>query len=76
MSLAINTDKVTGVLLADGWHDVKGKSFDLDSYEYVWEDRLVHGGGASDVCATGFTFTDGQGSRYAGPLTAIQAVTY
>jgi hypothetical protein len=35
MSLAIDVDRINRVLLADGWHAVKGGSFDLDSYEYI-----------------------------------------
>lgn len=80
MSLAIDVDKVIAVLLIDGWHEVKNKSFALDSYEYIWypegadESQLVHGGGQSDVCATGFEFQDGVGTLMSGPLTAILAV--
>lgn len=36
MSLAIDVDTVTEVLLADGWHHVADESFSLDSYEYLW----------------------------------------
>ena len=35
MSLAIDIDKVEAVLLADGWHYVKGKSFGIDTYDFV-----------------------------------------
>lgn len=39
MSILIDIDKVTSVLLADGWHDVAWKddesTFELDAYEYV-----------------------------------------
>jgi len=65
MSLAINIDKVSRVLLSDGWHDVLDESFTLDAYEYLWfpnEDttsrdvEIVHGGGQSGVCSKGFTF--------------------
>lgn len=35
MSLMIDIDNVTAVLLADGWHQVHGDSFDLDAYEYI-----------------------------------------
>lgn len=73
MSIAIDTDRVSGVLLADGWHQVEGTSFDLDSYEFVWGERLIHGGGNSGVCATGFTFYE-DGLRISGPLTALLAV--
>lgn len=39
MSLAIDVDTVTEVLLADGWHSVWGKSFSLDAYEFLWSGR-------------------------------------
>lgn len=39
MSILIDIDKVTAVLLPDGWHDVAWKddesTFELDAYEYV-----------------------------------------
>jgi hypothetical protein len=33
MSLYIDVDRVSSVLLADGWHAVAEDSFDLDAYE-------------------------------------------
>jgi hypothetical protein len=91
MSLAINIDAVSAVLLADGWHQVADASFLVDSYEYIDpayandERGLVHGGGQSGVCASGFGFYEdldenagnayrGDLVRVAGPLTAILAV--
>jgi hypothetical protein len=88
MSLAINIDKVKRVLLSDGWYVVLNESFALDAYEYLWypnEDttkmdaEIVHGGGQSGVCSTGFTFhgignADDGPLWIHGPLTAIQAV--
>lgn len=82
MSLAIDVDRVTAVLLADGWHHVANQSFTLDSYEYLWyptntrrsDFEILHGGGQSGVCATGFAFQDTDGQTTAGPLTAILAV--
>jgi hypothetical protein len=87
MSLSIDIDEVAAVLLADGWHEVADNdegvsSFDLDAYEFIWrtrEDRdalTLHGGGQSEVCATGFIFAE-KGKRkgmLCGPLTAILAV--
>ena len=35
MSLAIDVEKITRVLLADGWHEVYEKSFTIDSYEFL-----------------------------------------
>ncbi|MGV8967202.1 MAG: hypothetical protein ACOH2F_13075 [Cellulomonas sp.] len=89
MSLHINPDEVAGVLLADHWHQVLPGTFDLDSYEYVTEDGdILHGGGNSGVCSTGFSFVEVHRatgddesyegpsfhSRIYGPLTAIIAV--
>lgn len=74
MSLYIEVDEVTEVLLADGWHAVTDKSFNLDSYEYHWGETVLHGGGNSGVCATGYTFVDADGDTLFGPLTALLAV--
>lgn len=75
MSLSIDTDRVTAVLLADGRHTVKDSTFDLDSYEYRWgELRLLSGGQCPHVTSTGFTFSDDTGSRLYGPVTSILAV--
>lgn len=86
MSLAIDTEDIEAVLLIDGWHRVKPGTFDLDAYEFVEqrgsrEPQLLHGGGKSGVCATGFDFieieqVDGHDieSSVCGPLTAILAV--
>jgi hypothetical protein len=73
MSLSIDVDKVRGVLLADGWHQVVGNSFDLDAYEYMHGDTLIHGGGEGGMKATGFRFKDANGPVY-GPLSSILAV--
>jgi hypothetical protein len=82
MSIAINIDHVTEVLLADGWHTVADESFALDSYEYLQyhpnPDRdpfvLLGGGREPLIPATGFTFTETTGHRISGPLTAVLAV--
>ena len=94
MSLGIDIDLVSHVLLADGWYAVVDQSFTLDSYEYFSYDRndpvdpdahhVVHSGGSSGVCATGFSFQvsprqgsdDQPGDLIGGPLTAILAVRY
>lgn len=75
MSLAIDVDDVTAVLLADGWHDVADDSFDLDSYEYLHLGDLLLGGGSVDgVPSTGFRFVGTDGANMAGPITAVLAV--
>lgn len=71
MSLAIDLDDVTAVLLADGWHGVLGQSFVVDAYEYVWRAEQ-HGPGG-----LGYSFdTDINGTlcTLAGPITAVLAV--
>ena len=80
VSLYINPDEVSAVLLADGWHEVAAGSFDLDSYEFGECDAdgapslTIHSGGQSGVCATGFAFTTPEQDQVYGPLTAILAV--
>lgn len=85
MSLAIDVDHVTAVLLTDGWHTVADDSFNIDSYEFLWwgqgrKDRhdpvVLHGGGQSGVCAAGYGFRTPEGDYLAGPLTAILGVRY
>ena len=77
MSLAIDVDTVTDVLLADCWHPVTDRSFDLDAYEFLYESRLLVGGGdEAGVPSTGFTFTTDTGDRLTGPLTAILALKH
>ena len=80
MSLAIDIDKVTAVLLTDGWHEVKDASFSLDSYEYLWYQRrddpmiLLGGGDEPQIPARGFAFTTTDDDQLSGPLTSILAV--
>lgn len=80
MSLAIQIGDVVSVLLADGWHEVENTSFTIDSYEYLEDSSadsfVLHGGGQSGICATGFRFLEDteRGTYLAGPLSAILAV--
>lgn len=72
MSLAIDVDRVSSVLIAGSWYTVANNSFALDSYEYLWngdalpQDPLLP--------ASGFAFTEPNGYVVAGPLTSILAV--
>lgn len=77
MSLAIDLDEVTAVLLPDGWHTVNNQSFTTDAYEYVHGDHLIVGGGqVAGVPSTGFAFQDADtGTWIVGPLTSIHAIT-
>lgn len=77
MSLAINIETVTDVLLADGWHKVARGSFDLDAYEFMEDGVLVHGGGQSGVCAKGVTWREaGRSTVISCPRTAVLAVRH
>ena len=83
MSLAIDVDRVSAVLLIDGWHKVDfnkedTSSFALDAYEYIQknegrDDEILHDGGADGICATGAAWSE-KGSPIACPLTSILAV--
>lgn len=81
MSLAIDPEQVVRVLTGGCWFNVEPGSFDLDSYEFIRQpeygnDDVLHGGGKSGVCATGFVFKDADnvGRVVFGPLDSIDAV--
>jgi hypothetical protein len=87
MSLAIDVDRITHVLLADGWHKVVGRSFDLDSYEYIQKSDehepgehqsqpipLLRGGAVAGIPSTGACWNEAGDIRLSCPLTAILAV--
>jgi len=67
MSLAIDSDAVTAVLLADGWHTVAARSF-----EVVGRGWLHELGATAPVAA--FCFTTTAGTRVAGPAASVLAV--
>lgn len=46
MSYEIDVSSVTAVLLADGWHRVKGRSFGIEPYGYV---AIPNGNGKGDA---------------------------
>ncbi len=91
MSLAIDVDKVAEVLLPDGeWYKVANGSFNLDSYEYIWDTSgekggvfensfmTVFGGGNSKevIAATGASWRDVESRMYFCPLNSVLAVKY
>jgi hypothetical protein len=57
MSLAIEVDDITHVLLADGWHTVHDASFGIDSYEFMWREGMgdgpMLGAGQEHIAAAG-----------------------
>ena len=89
MSLAIDVNKVTHVLLADGWHEVvwdkvsKTSSFDTDAYEFVQGREgdkesisLFDGGQSKEVISTtGATWHDADSETIiVCPLNAVLAL--
>lgn len=88
MSLLINAENVSAVLLADGWHYVKPKTFSCDSFEIAEdgsdEPFMLHAGGRSGMCATGFTFIEAESefseprthNTVSGPLMSVLALRH
>ncbi len=77
MSLEIDVDKVTDVLLTDGkWYKIVEGSFGFDAYEFYWEDgsqdgfhwTMTH----QPIASLGFEFIS-NGKVYSGPITSIVA---
>ena len=79
MSLAIDVDRVTEVLLPDGlWYEVEDGSFEIDAYEFVREEdapRLL-GGAEPLLPAAGATWRNNKRQRYSCPITSILAVKH
>jgi len=73
MSLNIDLDDVTDVLLADGWHPVADRSFTVNAYEWSWsgwpEDFTAQG-----PVSLGFAFREDAKTELVGPITAILAI--
>ena len=91
MSLAIDVDSVTEVLLPDGkWHHVANASFEIDAYEYLRASEFEVGSGDKGMCFKGgqegqlvpavgacWLERNSQGNvrTVFRPITAIQAVS-
>jgi hypothetical protein len=75
VSLRIDTNRVTHVLLPDGWYTADANTFDVDAYEFIEGDdnNIVHGGGKGGITSAGFEFKQ-EGVRISGPLTSVLAV--
>jgi hypothetical protein len=67
MSLAIEVDDITHVLVADGWHTIHDASFGIDSYEFIWRggmgDSPMLGGGQDKHIAAADIAGAHRGSR-------------
>lgn len=80
MSLNIKIESVAGVLLADGWHEVKNNSFTIDAYEFSTgsiktDDWIALLGGGDEELITKRGAGWNEGARYiCCPLSSILAV--
>jgi hypothetical protein len=74
MSLGIQLSEIKSVLLADRWHEVEGKSFTLDTYEFSEGNTAVARGDGHLLSVAGFMFWEPGGHIVAGPLSSILAV--
>ena len=72
MSLNINVDDVTSVLLADGWHEVIDKSFVIDAYEFL-DGGKTHSF-RKGVYSTGARWKGKGGESIACPIRSIVAI--
>jgi hypothetical protein len=76
MSLAIDPEGVTAVLIGLTWYPVRDRSFELDAYEWrlgpITIGATAYGGTLPSV---GFRFVNADtGKLVAGPLTSLLAV--
>lgn len=62
MSYEIDVSSVTAVLLADGWHRVKGRSFGIEPYGYV---AIPNGHGKADAAKDAKDAGDGKAAKSA-----------
>jgi hypothetical protein len=75
MGLRISIDAVTHVLLADGWHAVDKRSFNLDTYEYLEDGEVIYTGGKhAAIPATGAKWLESDGTEVSCPLNSVLAV--
>jgi hypothetical protein len=92
MSLEIDVEKISEVLLVDGWHKVNAvgdgrSSFGLDAYEFreltaqenpTAQEKKVEQAeeGKREATTPGARWTESDGSRVFCPVTSILAVKY
>ena len=78
MSLAIDVDNVTNVLLSDGkWYGVKDNSFDVDAWEVGSHDKTrneFRDFSNQSPCTSGATWDGDDSRRYAVPMSAIRGL--
>ena len=71
---SVDVDKVTDVLLADGWHKVENESFMIGGYGFSWRGpggdgplRSVRSGDVEALCPVGFEFEEFTGGSESDP---------
>jgi hypothetical protein len=62
VSYEIDVSSVTAVLLADGWHRVKNRSFGIEPYGYV---AISNGNGKADAAKDAKEASDGKAAKSA-----------
>jgi hypothetical protein len=62
---SVDVDKVTDVLLADGWHKVENESFMIGGYGFLWHGpggdgppRSLRSADVEAMCPIGFEFEE------------------
>ena len=71
MSLSIQADEVTEVLLTDRWYKVKSGSFRLDIYEFPGH---LDAGREQQLPSMGAAWTSPDGSKMFCPITSVLAL--
>ena len=75
MSIAIDLDRVSGVLLADGWHDVGDSSFIIDAFEFLRQGKVTFGRRRlPSAMSMGAGWIEPSGTTIYCPVSAILAV--
>jgi len=82
VSLHIDTDKVSLIMLRDGWHKVVEGTFTVGPYKYVTDVPRADGGrrreplDAGPPGTVGFEFHDPNLGWIAGPIASIVALRH
>jgi hypothetical protein len=75
VTLHIDVETVTAVLLNDSWHNVADASFAVDPYDFVRSTEPGAEGGEAHGHQIGFSFRDvATNEHICGPLTSVLAI--
>lgn len=70
MHLSVDVDRVTDVLLPDGWHKVDTATFGVAPVKFTWGSSNQP---LAELGAIGYEFTE-RNVAYCGPISAVLAV--